>query len=87
MMPARPAKARTARRTVSLRARRIAALASANCVVGPAAQVLVEDQPDADAAVGQVGHGAPALVDLHRPVLSRHAPAQVLTQGHGGVSR
>ena len=46
-------------------------------------EVVVEHHPDADAAVGEIGHGTPTLVDTQRPVVARHAASEVLTKGGG----
>ena len=46
-------------------------------------QVVVEHEADTHTPVGQVGHRAPALVHLQRPVLDANdASAQVLAEGN-----
>jgi hypothetical protein len=49
-------------------------------VVVPVGEVLVEDQANAYAAVSEVRHGPPALVDLHAPVVADQAALEILPQ-------
>src|ERR671917_2262811 len=49
-------------------------------IVMSVGEVPVKDQPDADTAIRQVGHGPPALVDLHAPVVVDTAASEVLSK-------
>ena len=53
-------------------------------VVVPVGEIPLEHKPDTDAALSQVGHGPPAFVDLHAPVITDQATAQVLAQRGAG---
>src|SRR5438105_4496892 len=47
-------------------------------------QILGECEADADAALGEVGHRPPALLDLQRAVVQDDTPSEVLAEGGGG---